>query len=73
MSPSDPVGAAVPVGDDAAGLSDQQAACGDVPGAEGQFEEAVEDAIGHPGEVQAGGAPGGGGLERARAAVMASR
>ena len=51
-----PGGAAVPVGDDAAGFLDQQAAGRDVPGAERQFEEAVEDAFGDPGEVQAGGA-----------------
>ena len=46
---------ALPVGDHAAGLADEQPAGGDVPGAEGLLEVAVEHAGGGPGQVQAGG------------------
>ena len=50
------VGGAGPVADGSAGLFDQEATGRDVPGGEGEFEEAVEDPGGGPGEVERGGA-----------------
>ena len=55
MSPDKDVVGAGPVGDGAAGLPDQDGPSGDVPRAEGQFEEPVEHAGRHPRQVERGG------------------
>src|SRR6266567_3613466 len=48
------VAAPVEIGDEAAGLADDEDAGGDVPGVEAVLPETVEAARGHPGEVERG-------------------
>ena len=48
------VAPAVPVGDHASGLLDQERTGGHIPGRQSQLEESIEDSCGRPGEVELG-------------------